>query len=104
MSNTRRRLAGEVIKAKLDKTITVRVDRSYRHPVYKKVVRTSKRYLVHDEKGCHVGDRVRIVESRPISKRKRWVVEEVVKRASEAHVAASEEQLVDSPSVEEAGA
>jgi large subunit ribosomal protein L14 len=84
MSNTRRRMDGVVTKAKLEKTVTVRIDRSYRHPLYGKVIRTNKNYLVHDEIGCHPGDIVRIVESRPISKKKRWAVQEIVRRASEA--------------------
>jgi small subunit ribosomal protein S17 len=107
MSNTRRRLDGVVTKAKLEKTVTVRVDRSYRHPLYGKVIRTHKNYLVHDELGCHIGDQVRIVESRPISKRKRWVIQEVVRAASEADVTVSqveaqvEESLLDVETVDE---
>jgi small subunit ribosomal protein S17 len=100
MSKKRRRLTGEVIKAKLEKTVTIRVDRSYRHPLYGKVIRTSKKYLVHDEKGCQLGDLVRIVESRPISKKKRWVVESIIKRASEAEITASVEELAEEPVVE----
>ncbi len=88
MSNSRRRMDGVVTKAKLEKTVTVRIDRSFRHRLYGKVMRTNKNYLVHDELGCHPGDIVRIVESRPISKRKRWVVQEIVMPASEADVTA----------------
>lgn len=83
MSNKRRRLNGEVIGAKMQKTVTVKVDRSYRHPLYQKVVRRSKTYLVHDELGCNLGDMVRIVESRPISKRKHYVVEEITRRVTQ---------------------
>ncbi|HEY43594.1 MAG TPA: 30S ribosomal protein S17 [Anaerolineae bacterium] len=100
MSEKRRRLTGEVIKAKLEKTVTVRIDRSYRHPLYGKVIRTSKKYLVHDETGCQLGDLVRIVESRPISKKKRWVVESILRRASEAEITASVEELAEEPVVE----
>jgi small subunit ribosomal protein S17 len=100
MSKKRRRLTGEVIKATLEKTVTIRVDRSYRHPLYGKVIRTSKKYLVHDEKGCQLGDLVRIVESRPISKKKRWVVESILKRVSEAEITASVEELAEEPIVE----
>lgn len=100
MSEKRRRLTGEVIRAKLEKTVTIRVDRSYRHPLYGKVIRTSKKYLVHDEKGCQLGDLVRIVESRPISKKKRWVVESIIRRASEAEITASVEELAEEPVVE----
>ncbi len=92
MSNKRRRLTGEVTKTKSAKTVTVRVDRSYRHRLYGKVIRASKNYLVHDEIGCQPGDRVRMVESRPISKRKRWVVEAILRRASEVKVAVSTQE------------
>lgn len=81
MSNKRRRLTGRVVRSKMQKTVTVRVDRTFRHPLYHKVLRGSKKYLVDDEFDTQPGDHVRIVESRPISKRKRWVVEEVLKRA-----------------------
>jgi len=81
MSNNRRRLTGRVVRSKMQNTVTVKVDRTFRHPLYQKVLRGSKKYLVHDELGTRPGDRVRIVESRPISKRKRWVIEEVLKRA-----------------------
>jgi len=81
MKNRRRRLTGRVVQAKMQKTVTVRVDRTFRHPLYQKVLRAKKRFLVHDELGTQPGDQVRIVESRPLSKRKRWVVEEVIKKA-----------------------
>ena len=103
MSNSRRRLNGVVIRAKLAKTVTVRVDRSYRHRLYGKVVRRSKNYLVHDEMGCQPGDLVSIVESRPLSKMKRWAVEQVVRHAQEAQLAASL-AAVDVEPVTEAGA
>jgi len=95
MSNNRRRMTGVVTRAKLQKTVTVRVNQSFRHPLYQKVVRRSKHYLVHDEQGCRQGDQVRIVESRPISKRKRWAVEAIVKRASEVAVAAGAQEIVE---------
>jgi len=81
MSNTRRRLVGEVVAARMQKTVTVRVDRSFRHPVYEKVLRRSKQYLAHDELGVRPGDLVRIVESRPFSKSVHWAVEVVLKPA-----------------------
>lgn len=81
MSNRRKRLVGKVVRAASAKTVTVSVDRTFRHQLYQKVLRSSKNYMVHDEHGVSVGDQVRIVESRPISKRKRWVVEEVVQKA-----------------------
>jgi small subunit ribosomal protein S17 len=95
MTNNRRRLTGVVTSAKLQKTVTVRVDQSFRHPLYQKVVRKSKDYLVHDEQGCRPGDEVRIVESRPISKRKRWAVEAILQRAPEAVVAAGAQEIIE---------
>ncbi len=99
-TNNRRRLEGTVSSANMIKTVKVRVDRSYRHPLYGKVIRSHKNYLVHDEIGCQPGDIVCIVESRPISKRKRWVVQEVLRRASEAVLAAEREVLIDEPILE----
>lgn len=98
--NTRRRLEGTVSTAKMMKTVKVRVDRSYRHPLYGKVIRSHKNYLVHDEIGCQPGDIVCIVESRPISKRKRWVVQEVLRRASVAKLAAERDVIVDEPIID----
>jgi small subunit ribosomal protein S17 len=95
MSNNRKRLSGVVQSTKMEKTVKVRVDRSYRHPLYGKVVRTKKMYLAHDELECQLGDIVQMVESRPISKRKRWVVQEILRRATEAEVAAEREEVVD---------
>jgi len=83
MSSRRRRLTGEVVRATLQKTVTVRVNRTFRHPLYQKVLRRRTNYLVHDELGCQAGDQVRIVESRPISRRKRWAVEEILRRSSQ---------------------
>ncbi|HSB89854.1 MAG TPA: 30S ribosomal protein S17 [Anaerolineales bacterium] len=108
MSNQRRRMTGVVTRAKLTKTVTVRVDHTYRHPLYQKVVRRSRQYLVHDELGCQPGDRVQILESRPLSRRKRWAVETILRRATAAEVAASQQDIVDpvvtpAPSEEGAG-
>lgn len=77
--NNRRRLEGTVKSNKMDKTVMVEVSRTYQHPLYHKVVRTHKNYKVHDELGCNVGDKVTIVESAPISRTVRWVVEEILK-------------------------
>jgi len=84
MTNNRRRLTGRVVRSKTQNTVTVKVDRTFRHRLYQKVMHGSKKFLVHDELGAQPGDRVRIVESRPISKRKRWVVEEVLMKAESA--------------------
>ena len=77
--NKRRRLVGTVVGDKMQKTAVVQVERVYRHPLYKKVVRMGKTYKAHDELGASVGDRVRIVESKPISRTKYWVVEEILR-------------------------
>jgi small subunit ribosomal protein S17 len=78
--NNRRRIVGKVTSNKMTKTVVVEITRHYRHPLYKKVVYSSKRVKAHDEMGCQVGDEVQIVESRPLSREKRWVVESVIKR------------------------
>lgn len=76
--NNRRRLTGFVTSNQMQKTVVIEVARTYRHPLYKKVVHSRKRMMAHDELGCQIGDEVRIVESRPLSARKRWVVEEIL--------------------------
>jgi len=77
--NKRRRLVGTVVSDKMQKTAVVEVVRVYRHPLYHKVVRATKAYKVHDELGASVGDKVRIVESKPISRTKYWVIEEILR-------------------------
>ena len=77
----KKRFVGSVVSDKMDKTVVVRVERLVRHPRYGKVLRRSKKYKAHDEENmCRVGDVVRIVESHPLSREKRWVVEGIVKR------------------------
>jgi small subunit ribosomal protein S17 len=78
--NNRRRLVGVVTSNKMMKTVVVAIPRTFRHPVYKKVVHSSHKVKAHDEIGCNEGDEVRIVESRPLSREKRWVVEEILRR------------------------
>ncbi len=78
--NNRRRITGVVTSNKMTKTVVVEITRVFRHPLYRKVVHTSKRVKAHDEIGCQIGDRVQIVESRPLSRDKRWVVESVIKK------------------------
>ena len=66
-------MTGVVVSSKMDKTVVVKVERKFAHPVFKKVVKTTKKYKVHDEKNeCVEGDFIRIQESRPLSKEKRW--------------------------------
>jgi small subunit ribosomal protein S17 len=78
--NDRRRMTGVVTSNKMTKTVVVEITRKFRHPLFKKVVYSSKRVKAHDEIGCQIGDEVQIVESAPISRDKRWVVETIVKR------------------------
>mgnify|MGYP006292557013 CR=1 FL=1 len=82
MRERQKRLVGRVVSDKMDKTVVVVVERTHRHMRYEKVVRPRKRYYAHDEENtCREGDTVQIVESRPLSKKKRWVVEEIIDRA-----------------------
>ncbi|OJX47394.1 MAG: 30S ribosomal protein S17 [Chloroflexi bacterium 44-23] len=83
MSNNRRRLTGVVTSDKMMKTAVVEVTRTFRHPLYKKVVHLRKRYKAHNELECHVGDKVVIVESKPLSRDKRWVIQSIVRRTDE---------------------
>jgi small subunit ribosomal protein S17 len=77
-----KRLTGQVVSDKMDKTVVVQVERLIRHPRYGKVLRRVKKYKAHDEENaCRVGDIVHIVESRPLSHEKRWRVEEILRRA-----------------------
>jgi len=77
----RREMVGVVTSDKMIKTVVVAVDRLVRHPVYHRVVRRRSKFMTHDELGCHVGDKVRIIETRPLSARKRWRVVEVIQTA-----------------------
>ncbi|MCX7879338.1 MAG: 30S ribosomal protein S17 [Ignavibacteria bacterium] len=78
----RRILEGRVVSNKSDKTILVLVERYVKHPLYKKYFKRSKKFMAHDEKNeCLVGDLVRIMEWRPLSKRKRWLLVEILERA-----------------------
>lgn len=72
---------GKVVSNKMDKSIVVAVERQVMHPLYKKYFRLTKKFMAHDENNdCQIGDVVRIVESRPLSARKRWTLLEVVER------------------------
>ena len=78
----RKQRIGIVSSNKMEKSITVLVERKLRHPIYGKFVKKSKKFVAHDEKNeCNEGDRVRIMETRPLSKRKRWRVVEIIERA-----------------------
>jgi len=79
----RRTLEGVVVSDQMDKTVVVRVERLVKDPRYHKYVRRHSRFMAHDEQnGCGVGDRVRIIEHRAISKRKRWKVQAMVSKSS----------------------
>ena len=85
----RKERVGEVVSNKMAKTIVVKVERRFPHAQYKKIVTAYKKFYAHDEKGeARPGDRVRIVETRPMSKLKRWQLVEVVERGVEETVAA----------------
>ena len=87
-------LFGEVISAKADKTISVSVERIFQHPVYKKIVRKKRKYLVHDEQNrCKPGDSVRIKLVRPISRRKRWLLVDIVSTAPAKDKAVGENEV-----------
>ncbi|MFN8376276.1 MAG: 30S ribosomal protein S17 [Anaerolineae bacterium] len=83
MPNNRRRLVGRVVSNKMQKTVVVAIERRKLHPVYKKVVGSTKKVMAHDESNeIEVGALVRIVESQPLSKNKRWAVEEVIREST----------------------
>ena len=78
----RKQKIGIVSSTSMDKSITVLVERKLRHPIYGKFVKMNKKFMAHDEKNeCNVGDSVRIMETRPLSKRKRWRLVEILERA-----------------------
>ena len=80
--NNRKVLVGRVVSDKMDKTITVVVETKRNHPVYGKRINYSKKYKAHDENNeCNVGDTVRVMETRPLSKDKRWRLVEIVEKA-----------------------
>ena len=84
MQEQRKRLVGRVVSNKMDKTVVVVVSRTRRHRLYGKVIRVTKRYKAHDEGNrCLIGDEVRIIESRPFSRDKHWLVDDIVTRAEQ---------------------
>ncbi len=90
---------GKVISDKMSKTVVVSVERLIRHPVYKKVVRRAKNYKAHDERNeCHIGDVVRIIETRPLSKDKRWKIMDILKTGRTAEITPQE---IAEPEIEE---
>ena len=80
--NLRKTRVGVVISNKMDKSITVSIERKIQHPIYGKSLKRSKKFVAHDEENtCNAGDTVRIMETRPMSKRKKWRLVEVIERA-----------------------
>ena len=80
--NLRKVRVGRVISDKMDKSIVVAVDRRVKHPIYGKFVQKTSRFMAHDENNdCGIGDTVRIMETRPLSKRKRWRLVEIIEKA-----------------------
>lgn len=78
----RKKMLGSVVSNSMDKTVVVLVERLTKHKTYKKYIRKRAKYMAHDPKNeCQVGDKVRVIESRPLSKRKRWKVLEIVKKS-----------------------
>jgi small subunit ribosomal protein S17 len=74
---------GKVVSNKMDKTVVVAITRHFQHPAYKKIVKKVSKFKVHDEKNeCRVGDNVKIIETRPVSKDKRWLVLEILNKAA----------------------
>jgi len=86
----RQERVGVVTTAKMRKSVVVAVERLVRHSFYKKTVRRTSKFMAHDELGARAGDRVRIVETRPLSRLKRWRVAEILERASAEPAAATE--------------
>lgn len=77
---------GTVASDRMDKTVTVAIVRTYQHPLYKKIVRSTTKVLAHDEENsCAVGDVVQVIESRPLSRRKRWRVQRILSKAESAN-------------------
>jgi len=83
--NKRKVRSGKVVSNAMDKSIVVAVERLIRHPLYERVVRRTSKLVAHDEANeCHIGDRVKIMETRPLSKTKRWRLVEIVEKAPRA--------------------
>ena len=79
--SNRKKRVGIVVSNKMDKTVVVKVIRRVKHPIYKRIISLSKKYKAHDEKNiCQIGDRVEILETRPLSKEKHWRVAKVIEK------------------------
>lgn len=103
MEMKRKVRVGKVVSDKMSKTVVVSVERLVRHPVYKKVMRRAKNFKAHDEKNeCHIGDIVKIIETRPLSRDKRWRIVEILKagRVAEVQPAEIAEPVIAEPEIE----
>ena len=81
--NSRKTIVGKVVSNKMDKTIVVAMEDSVKHPLYGKIVKRTVKFKAHDEQNeCNIGDRVRIMETRPLSKEKRWRLVEIIEKAT----------------------
>ena len=81
-ANNRKERIGKVVSDKMDKTVVVAVERKVQHDLYKRVINRTSRFMAHDEEDeCKVGDKVKIVETKPISKNKTWKIDEIVRKA-----------------------
>ncbi|NPV30129.1 MAG: 30S ribosomal protein S17 [Firmicutes bacterium] len=88
---------GKVVSDKMDKTVVVAVETLVRHPLYGKTVKRTKKFKAHDEENaCRIGDQVKIMETRPLSKEKRWRVVEILERAGEKGLIQKEDETDDS--------
>lgn len=79
--NKRRHIVGTVTSNKMQKTVVVQVRRTYQHRLYKKTVHSYNKVMAHDDLGCELGDQVMLIESRPLSAKKHWVVQEILRRS-----------------------
>ncbi len=87
MDSKRKNKVGHVVSDRMDKTVVITVETSKRHPLYKKIIRRTTKYKAHDEDNkCRVGDMVRIVETRPLSRDKRWRVAEIITKGQVVEV------------------
>ena len=91
MASQEKLQTGVVVSTKMDKTVVVRIDRQKRHRLYRKTIRVTQRYKAHDEKNeCNLGDIVRIAETRPLSREKRWRIVDIVTKGDVAELAPRE--------------
>ena len=98
METKRKTRIGFVVSTKMDKTVVVTVETTRRHPIYKKIMRRATKYKAHDESNrCHLGDKVKIIEVRPLSKDKRWKIAEIIIKGQVAEIQPQEIVLEAGP-------